>query len=80
MFWDQVIFGIIFIILWSVSGIMVAGFVYGPFFYKHNYTEIRKRCYLLGMIGGPMISAVVAFRFYSEEWDTIGKVYWKSLL
>ena len=67
------------VFLWSVSGILLMGFVYGPFHHLGN-TGIRWRCFFSGFLG-PVVCLAVVANLYADDWGPHPKkLYWKSVV
>ena len=71
--------------IWCVSGIVLAGFIYGPFFYKSNDPkwmkdhQIRTKCIWTGVIGPIFVLANLLLLYGEDLGDFPKKLYWKSL-
>jgi hypothetical protein len=70
---------ILLIALWIFVGLVLAGFLFGPFYYnEHEVTWIRGNSIAMGIIMGPF-TLLPVLAFYFDFWESIGGVKWKSV-
>ena len=68
------------ITLWIISGLLLAGFMFGPFYNnEHEVDRLRIHSVLSGIFMGPFVLLMV-LSFYTEFWDTLGRLQYKFVL
>lgn len=85
VFWLNVVTTAIVVIIWCGCGLLLSGYIYGPFFKKCNGDiawlrahKIRGKCIATGIIG-PLFVAINLAYLYADWGDEPKKLYWKSV-